>query len=141
MAQVLFRNAALLDVEAGRTLPGHSVLVEDERIVEVGEGVEDLSVGDRVVTSGRGGQLPPGLGVGVVRSIDDGITIIEPAVDWDRLEYLRLLEYAPVLPPEALADLQREVQGPPLPPGRPKLPAPSMPSRATETRSLSRKQF
>lgn len=75
-----------------------------------------VSVGDRVVTSGRGGQLPPGLTIGVVRSIDDDGVIVEPAVDWDRLEYLRLLEYAPVLAPDSLADLQREVQGPPLPP-------------------------
>jgi rod shape-determining protein MreC len=76
-----------------------------------------VSVGDRVVTSGRGGQLPPGLTVGKVRSIVDETTIVEPTVDWDRLEYLSLLQYAPVLPPEALADLQREIQGPPLPPG------------------------
>jgi len=76
-----------------------------------------LSVGDRVVTSGRGGKLPPGLPIGVVRTITEDKVAVAPFVDWDRLEYLRLLHYAPVLPPEALAELQREVYGPPLPPG------------------------
>lgn len=76
-----------------------------------------VAVGDRVVTSGRGGQLPPGLTVGRVRSIDDEAAVVEPAVDWDHVEHLSLLDYAPVLAPETLADLQREIQGPPLPPG------------------------
>ena len=76
-----------------------------------------LSVGDRVVSSGRGGVLPPGLDVGVVRSIGDDGVRVATAVDWDRLEYVRLLEYARVLPPEVLAIEQREAFGPPLPPG------------------------
>lgn len=75
-----------------------------------------LSVGDRVVTSGRGGLLPPGLAVGVVSAIGDRRVAVTPLVDWDRLEYLRLLQYAPVLPPDALEQLQRETFGPPLPP-------------------------
>jgi rod shape-determining protein MreC len=75
-----------------------------------------LSVGDRVVTSGRGGKLPPGLPIGVVRAITDKKVAVAPFVDWDRLEYLRLLHYAPVLPPDALAELQREMYGPPPPP-------------------------
>ena len=37
MTQVLFENARLLDVEAGVLRDGGSVLVEDERIVEVSE--------------------------------------------------------------------------------------------------------
>jgi rod shape-determining protein MreC len=75
-----------------------------------------LSVGDRVVTSGRGGVLPPGLAVGVVSRIDDHKVTVAPFVDWDRLAYLRLLEYARVLPPEQLEELQQEIYGPPLPP-------------------------
>jgi rod shape-determining protein MreC len=76
-----------------------------------------LSVGDRVVTSGRGGVLPPGLAIGVVSSIADQRVAVTPLVDWDRLEYLRLLEYTPVLAPEQLEELQQEQYGPPPPPG------------------------
>jgi rod shape-determining protein MreC len=76
-----------------------------------------LAVGDAVVTSGRGGVLPPGLEVGRVRSIDDAGVGVEPLVDFTRLEYLRLLEYANVVPPEQLEELQQEIYGPPPPPG------------------------
>ena len=75
-----------------------------------------VSVGDRVVTSGRGGVLPPGLPVGVVSAIRDEKVAVRSWVDWDRLEYLRLLEYAAVVPPERLEEMQREVYGPPPPP-------------------------
>jgi rod shape-determining protein MreC len=75
-----------------------------------------LSVGDHVVTSGRGGVLPPGLAVGVVSAIGEKKVTVTPLVDWDRLAYLRLLDYAPVLPPEQLEELQQEIYGPPLPP-------------------------
>lgn len=75
-----------------------------------------LSVGDRVVTSGRGGVLPPGLTIGVVRTISDRRVTVTPMVDWTRLDHVRLLDYAPVLPPAALAELQREIYGPPRPP-------------------------
>jgi rod shape-determining protein MreC len=77
-----------------------------------------LSVGDRVVTSGRGGVLPPGLAVGVVSQIGEQKVAVAPLVDWDRLAYLRLLAYARVLPPEQLEELQQEIYGPPLPPDR-----------------------
>ena len=75
-----------------------------------------LSIGDRVVTSGRGGVLPPGLAVGVVSAIGEGKVAVTPLVDWDRLSHLRLLEYGHVLPPEQLEELQQEIYGPPLPP-------------------------
>jgi rod shape-determining protein MreC len=75
-----------------------------------------LSVGNRVVTSGRGGVLPPGLEIGTVTAIDETGVTVEPLVDFARLEYLRLLEYGRVLPPEQLEELQQEIYGPPLPP-------------------------
>jgi imidazolonepropionase-like amidohydrolase len=59
MAQILFRNASVLDCEAGRTLPGHSVLVEDERIVEVREG--EIPSNDARVIDVAGRTLMPGL--------------------------------------------------------------------------------
>jgi rod shape-determining protein MreC len=67
-----------------------------------------LAIGDRVVTSGHGGMLPAGLPIGVVSAIDDDKVAVAPFVDWDRLEYVRLLQYAPVRAPEALADPQAE---------------------------------
>jgi rod shape-determining protein MreC len=87
-----------------------------------------LAVGDRVVTSGRGGVLPPGLEVGTVHTIDDAGVAVEPLVDFTRLEYLRLLEYANIVPPEQLEELQQEIYGPPLPPDF----APSEAPRATD---------
>jgi rod shape-determining protein MreC len=67
-----------------------------------------LAIGDRVVTSGHGGMLPAGLPIGVVSAIDDDKVAVAPFVDWARLEYVRLLQYAPVRAPEALADPQAE---------------------------------
>jgi rod shape-determining protein MreC len=75
-----------------------------------------LAVGNRVLTSGRGGVLPPGLEVGTVIAIDDAGVTVEPSVDFARLEYLRLLEYEQIVPPEQLEEMQREMYGPPLPP-------------------------
>ncbi len=50
--------------------------------------------GDRIVTSGHGGALPPGLPVGVVTAVDEGVVRVQPFVDWHRLEYVRVLDYA-----------------------------------------------
>ena len=49
--------------------------------------------GDRVITSGHGGMLPPGLAIGTVSSVNERGVWLTPAVDWDTLEYLRVLDY------------------------------------------------
>jgi len=49
--------------------------------------------GDRIVTSGHGGVFPPGLPVGVVTSVDERVIRVGPFVDWNRLEFVRLLDY------------------------------------------------
>jgi rod shape-determining protein MreC len=49
--------------------------------------------GDRVLTSGDGGVFPAGLPVGVVAASDDGTVRVQPFVDWDRMEYLRLIDF------------------------------------------------
>jgi len=59
MPQILFRNASLIDTEAGRTLPSHSVLVEDERIVELREGEIRAPEAQAIDVGGR--TLMPGL--------------------------------------------------------------------------------
>lgn len=58
----------------------------------------DVRVGDRVLTSGNGGLIPPGLMVGQVVAGADGLRV-EPFVDWARMDYLSLLRYDGVAPP------------------------------------------
>ena len=52
-----------------------------------------VKVGDRVVTSGNGGIFPPGLPVGVIAAIEDGIVRVEPYAELSRLDYLRVVNY------------------------------------------------
>ena len=49
--------------------------------------------GERIVTSGHGGMLPPGLPVGEVVSTAAGVARIRPYVNWSALEYLRVLDF------------------------------------------------
>jgi rod shape-determining protein MreC len=49
--------------------------------------------GDQIVTSGHGGVFIPGLPAGRVHAVKDGIVEVEPYVEWDRIEYVRLLDY------------------------------------------------
>jgi rod shape-determining protein MreC len=55
----------------------------------------DLSatVGDRIVTSGHGGVFPPGLPVGVITTMEGGTVSVQPFVDWEQIEYVRLVDY------------------------------------------------
>jgi rod shape-determining protein MreC len=64
----------------------------EPRLLFLAPGVMPMP-GDRVVTSGDGGALPSGLPVGIVGSVDDGVVTVVPFVDWDRLEYLQLVDY------------------------------------------------
>ncbi|MGE0724875.1 MAG: rod shape-determining protein MreC [Alphaproteobacteria bacterium] len=52
----------------------------------------DVATGDRVVTSGHGGVFPPGVPVGEIALGEDGLVRARPFVDFDRLEYLRLVD-------------------------------------------------
>lgn len=52
-----------------------------------------VSQGDRIVTSGHGGAFPPGLPVGIVASVSEKGTAIEPFVDRTRITHLRILDY------------------------------------------------
>lgn len=54
----------------------------------------EVVVGDRIVTSSDGGVFPAGLPVGIVDRVEEGVVSIAPFVDWDRLEYLRVVDYA-----------------------------------------------
>jgi rod shape-determining protein MreC len=61
----------------------------------------EVAPGDRVVTSGHGGIFPAGIAVGVVAAVGGGEVRIQPLVNFDRLEFVRILDYGPdaVLPP------------------------------------------
>lgn len=56
--------------------------------------------GDRVVTSGHGGVFPPGMPIGVISSVQDGIVRVEPLVHRHQLEYVTVVDYglAGILP-------------------------------------------
>ena len=50
-------------------------------------------VGERVVTSGFGGLFPPGIPVGTVAHIGRDEIQVMPLVAWNRIEFLRLIDY------------------------------------------------
>jgi rod shape-determining protein MreC len=77
-----------------------------------------VEAGDRVVTSGHGGTYPAGLPVGVVASVSEKSVRIEPLVDWNRLEFVRVVDFgiAGILPPQPnLAPPPRRGAQAPLP--------------------------
>ena len=84
-------------------------------------------VGERVVTSGHGGLLPAGLPVGVVLGMRDGQMRVQPFVNWDRLEYVRIVDFGPIPAPEAsAADAPVIIERPALKPA-PQVVAPAAP--------------
>src|SRR5579859_1414687 len=64
------------------------------------------AVGNRIVTSGHGGAFPPGMPVGVIASIQDGIVRVEPFVHRYQLDYVAVVDYGlpGVLPSDAQDD-------------------------------------
>ncbi len=69
-------------------------------------------VGERIVTDGSGGVFPPGVPVGVVAAIENGIVRVEPYAELSRLEYVRIVDFGlkGVLPQSALP-LPRPTRG------------------------------
>jgi rod shape-determining protein MreC len=52
-----------------------------------------ISSGQRVVTSGSGGVLPPGLPVGTVVVGRDGVPRVQTFVAWNKLEFVRIVDF------------------------------------------------
>ncbi len=52
-----------------------------------------VEVGDRVVTSGHGGMLPPGIPIGTVAGAGEGEALVQPFADWGSLEFVSVLNY------------------------------------------------
>jgi rod shape-determining protein MreC len=61
------------------------------RLIFLSQG--EVKVGDRVVTSGHDGLMPPGIPVGQVLKLGDGVYGVEPLVDWSRLDYVQVLRF------------------------------------------------
>ncbi len=75
------------------------------------EGVQPAE-GERVVTSAEAGAFPAGLPVGTVHYSSSNVAEVEPLARLDRLEMVRLFDYAHAAPEAA-----------PAPPGRPGAPS------------------
>ncbi len=56
-----------------------------------------VELGNRVITSGHGGAFPAGLPVGVVFEIENGVIRIQPFVEFDRLEFVRIADFSGVI--------------------------------------------
>jgi rod shape-determining protein MreC len=55
--------------------------------------IQNIKIGDRVVTSGHGGVISPGLPVGIITQVDQDKIIMRPFVQRNRLENIRLLDF------------------------------------------------
>jgi rod shape-determining protein MreC len=65
---------------------------ERPRLVYVTE-PDALKVGDRIVTSGEGGVFPPGVAVGLVASLENGVARVEPFVELSQLGHVLIADY------------------------------------------------
>jgi len=74
-------------------------------------GNANIQVGDLVVTSASGEAFPPGLTVGKISGVSDGIYRVAPAVRRDQLEYVSIVDYG-------LGGVQSFQDKPPAPPRR-----------------------
>ncbi len=52
-----------------------------------------VAVGALIVTSGHGGVLPPGIPVGRVDSVGRDTILVRPLVNWNRLTFVRIIDY------------------------------------------------
>jgi len=53
----------------------------------------EVRPGDRVVTSGHDGVLPPGIPVGVVTAAEGGYLRVRPHVSWSKVEFVQVVDY------------------------------------------------
>lgn len=81
-------------------------------LVDFIENADRVRPGDRVVTSGDGGVLPPGLVIGQLAEDPGGRLRVRLSADTERLEFLRVLRAAPRAVPEATGALVAPVGQP-----------------------------
>ncbi|MCF4167480.1 rod shape-determining protein MreC [Zavarzinia compransoris] len=75
-------------------------------------GVVRVHPGDRVVTSGIGGMFPPGLPIGAVEAVTNGVVRVRPWVRFETLDFVKIVDYD--AEPDPVPDPQPPI-GPPLP--------------------------
>jgi len=79
----------------------------------------EVEVGARIVTSGHGSVLPPGLPVGVVTSVVGALVRVQPIADLGQVEYVRLVDWqVPIfepLPPVEMVGVPGQLFEPELP--------------------------
>ncbi|MCY4191253.1 MAG: rod shape-determining protein MreC [Rhodospirillaceae bacterium] len=76
---------------------GHRALLSgtNRRQMRLGYVSSDInvSVGSLIITSGHGGLLPPGIPVGRVDSSSRDSILVRPLVDWNRLNFVRIIDF------------------------------------------------
>ena len=92
---------------------------DDEPIITLLPEEHEVQVGQRVVTSGDGGLLPPGIIVGFVSQVRGREAKINPAATLSRLTYVRVLDYA-----SPFSEVPKATKGPPVF-DKPPLPIPT----------------
>ncbi len=75
-----------------------------------------FAIGDRVMTSGKGGVLPPGLMIGEIARIDGSRVAVRTYVEWPTVDFVSVLRHAPLPPPESGSDDGMEPTAPALAP-------------------------
>lgn len=55
--------------------------------------IAEIETGDRIITSGIAGTFPAGLPIGIIKSTERGNIRITPFSDFDKLEYVRIVDY------------------------------------------------
>ena len=55
---------------------------------------EGLTIGDRIVTTGEGGLMPPGLSIGTVAGESDGIWRARSATRFDGIDFVRIMSFS-----------------------------------------------
>lgn len=73
-----------------------------------------VAPGSEVVTSGSGGMFPPNIPVGIVGSVNGDVVAVRPATQFDRLMYVRVLDYT-----TPMGDVPYTTKGPPILNGKP----------------------
>ena len=92
-----------------------------------------VAPGSAVVTSGSGGLYPPNIPVGTVSSVNGDVIAIKTAAQFDRVMYVRVLDYT-----SPVADVPYTTKGPPVLSGHPLEPAASVPPAAANGVSASK---
>ncbi len=82
-----------------------------------------VTPGSEVVTSGSGGIFPPNIPVGSVSSVNSEVVAVKPATKFDRLMYVRVLDYT-----EPVHGVPYTTDGPPVLDGKPIDPNASTPA-------------